>query len=115
MPGRMSTDPKRRFWQLHLSTLLLVALLGAGIQYLNWRSTRTFDYWPIPHDPLMTHSVEGPIDYYGWPKTCLVVWGENFKWQWSNLIVNGLAGLSILTAIACSSECIIRRREVRRL
>jgi hypothetical protein len=116
--------PKRKFWQVHLSTALFL-LMGVGrLLYANISNYRkgiietrkplvgeTDDGKPIVMG--IAH-VGGSSKEYGWPSTALVTaFGESY-WTVPSLFVNGVVAALILAAIGFLSEFLIRRREARK-
>jgi hypothetical protein len=105
--------PKRRFWQIHLSTAILLVFVAASLSYVNTTPHRK----KIQMGP--EYSFE--LDQQGWPF-------EIYDWEFSfgtasaihripiirkmifNVLITGL----ILLPTASLAEWLIRRREGRK-
>lgn len=140
----MSEKPKRRWFQIHLSTLLLLSMLGslAIIQSLKMTSTvgdsSTGGWKGVSYSAVYS---------IGWPRLCYfkgrmlaqkseydeitmlkppenappITVGEFFSMQpqfsyilWESLAFNIIVTVVILFGIAFTCECAIRRREARK-
>ena len=115
----MSEKTKRRWFQFHLSTALVV-MLTAGVALALSLPERAY-YWSA-HDHLAEESI-GTVR--GWPLAFHIVRmqlagdGEVFyipcpSWNYSNLFIDIASTLAALVAVAILSEAIIRRREARK-
>ena len=108
---------KRKFWQFHLSTAVLLMLVAGGLMFQN----------KIPHRlNCFSHDHPELPDVFGWPFP--VIWGDGDVWlreesrqiPWSlKAPLLGVAldfgfALLVLAALAASCEHLIRRREARK-
>jgi hypothetical protein len=99
---------KRRFWQLHLSTaivLMLIVAVGLGLNLYGF--VRTSYGFPMQRS-------------YGWPLMVAVRNLETHETLWfyssvSALVINTFIIVSFTFNIAFVLEYIIRRREARKL
>jgi hypothetical protein len=109
--------PKRKFWQFHLSTAVLLILLAGGLLWLqlcDYLAQR--QYAPLP---------PGIFASYGWPVLAYkfeynfydqgssVVQESVHRWKPLGVAVDALVALGVLVCAASFSEFLIRRREVR--
>ena len=109
---------KRRLWQIHLSTAVLMMFFAGGIMYEN----------KIPHR-LHCFTSEHPElpDVYGWPFP--VFWGDGWvilreespRIPWTlrsvslGVTLDFISAMMMLAAAAFFCEFLIRRRERRKL
>ena len=128
----MSERPRRRFWQIHLSTGIGMMILAAGLLYSNCYQHRRTDL------PMHSH-----YDSYGWP---YLIYGRLYIWRdkdvietygdedneaatmrpvndtelvqnsWSskNAMLNALVCFGLAFLMAILFEYMLRRREDRR-
>ena len=121
----MDEPPKKyRFWQLHLSTAVLLMLLIAWLAKINI----------VPSDNFRDHG-EYTVTSYGWPihiihydfKGRTDYEGKSNAWDVDDsrvgtlyrsiliaIIENLLVAISLVANVAFLSECLIRRREGRK-
>jgi hypothetical protein len=120
----MTSIPKRPFWQIHLSTAIIIMMVGGVLLGLNF-TERLVDNelirdaevkgWPFP-----------VITYAEWPspagKPVLLAGNparvkhylEIPKWHSNGIAMNALLGVLFLTATASVSEFAVRHREARK-
>jgi len=132
----MVSCPKHRFWQLHLSTAMLLMLVAGGFIGLNMRgaflSERSVEGvvvrgpgWPFPREQVTfvgideTSALREYSDWYNGDGALnhvrSVIWPRIFKRYFQSPIMdNILVGLLLLFAIWRSNEFLIRRREARK-
>ena len=98
----MSDKSKRRFWQIHLSTLLILCFATALFIWLN-----------MPRTILNDNENIGQVA--GWPYEVLVPYAGMASHHKINLVngvlKNALTGITLLLAVINLSEYLIRRRE----
>ena len=90
--------------QLHLSTLLIISLLAAGLVWLNVRAR----YYPVTT----------LLEFRGWPNPYQSEWydqPESFDWQWSNLWFNVAFCVTVLVVATFAIEWVTHKaRAVKR-
>jgi hypothetical protein len=112
--------PKRRFWQFHLSTAILMTVAAGGLFGLNL--TKHIGYRNVNMMPLgAPESVYFSYPYHGqgWP---FAFWwtllddetGSKYAFTGWDLIADLSICVAILASIFFVSESIIRRREARK-
>jgi hypothetical protein len=116
----MSEKPKRKFWQFHLSTALILTIAASIILLLNIRLRDTEEL--IDHGGGQS-SIE---QHYGWPCTVyrslpnyVLARSDVFddlksKWSFTGLLINATLSTSVLAIVILVSESIIRHRETRK-
>jgi len=102
----MSDKPKRKFWQFHLSTAVLLMFIGAVLGLENTRG-----YEPN-FEIFVVASYNGPVTCYGWPACCCLQ-TSFIQWFVPSLIINLTTGLGICSLITFISEYTIRRNDAR--
>jgi hypothetical protein len=105
----MSDKPKRRFWQLHLSTAVLMMFIASGVVGANVRRYEL-------------HIEEYPLNGYGWP--FVLYWNTNgyetetgqpmHQFDWVSLAANVCILIIILVSTGILFEWRICRREARK-
>jgi hypothetical protein len=91
--------PKRRFWQIHLSTAVVIMLTVGLFSALNFSETTYPDIY----------EVRG-CGYYGWPLTAVVTnTSDGMEVYWSTILMNAAIALSVTLNVAFISEYIARR------
>ena len=127
----MSDKPKRRFWQIHLSTAVLMMLtlgLFLGQEFSSEAVVENSDpfgpfgseYWGWPI-PLYVRYVRfgldgsgahprGPIHTYGDPSFCLLAINDTVL---DGFVIDGLVIGGGTAAVAFVCEVLIRRRSIR--
>jgi len=107
----MIDTSKRRFWQIHLSTAVVLMFVAGALLYCNVRRP------------------SGYLKTYGWPETAYLNrstayynWETNLPgthsvthFYWGNAAVDVLVAAAILIASVVVCECLVRRRERSRL
>ena len=111
----MSEKPKRRVWQVHLSTAIALMFMAGGVLWIN----SIPDIGRNPPGMLKTPIEVGSHStyiYYGWPYWCIVKEQEsrNFYWTWDGAVPNAIVVLAVFVAVAGCFEWLIRRREGRK-
>jgi hypothetical protein len=140
----MSEKPRRRFWQFHLLTLVLMALAAGGMLLLGIKVPAEVRR-SVVQDPTLTllgdlkpEDAESDPDTqyfrtenYGWPDPFLQITApvkaQGGKWipylddfapitnlLWPNLVGDLIIAIGCLGAAAFLSESILRRREARK-
>lgn len=109
----MSEMAKRRFYQIHLSTALLLMLVAGLLMLENRYGTDGNFYYNDPNWTIV-HNVPG------WPapwEECTLT-GRYYRLgkspSWIALLVNGSTGVAAILIVMCGSEWLIRRREGKR-
>ncbi len=117
MPAPTQATPARRRWfQFHLSTAIVLMFVAAGLLWINVRiDPATIVHLPyIPPDSNVTFSPPlGVADCRGWPwyfhmKPDVMSW---YEWHYGPLLGDAAVVLAILVAVAFLCEWRIRRRE----
>src|SRR6185369_10158628 len=92
-PPRGSQDmseaekPTRKFWQLHLSTAVLLLLTVGAVMLVN--SFPRYDrltVFPTKPQPGMLSHVMGRVIVYGWPEECLFSY-HGFEDHWNGFAI----------------------------
>jgi hypothetical protein len=108
------TERPRGFWQIHLSTAVVMMLVGAGCMGLNANGSIVHpdvaqlvgDVYPPSYQPPRV---------YGWPLVAhptvippapMIMW----RWNYTNLIVNICVALGLVVTSAGLVEFLVRRR-----
>jgi hypothetical protein len=90
---------KRRFWQLHLSTLILITITVSMLAYFQLHPTLTGPSMPLR----------------GWPRPVYRVdyatWGDGQSFPYEGITLDLVCCLSLIANVALISEIMIRRRE----
>jgi hypothetical protein len=117
-PESKQPAKKRRWFQFHLSTLVLLTLVASCLLWLNVRvdpaTVVQLPYVP-PGSDVMFSPPEGPADARGWPwyyhlKPEVFMW---YEWHCWALLGDLAVLLATLLAAAVLIERAIRRRERR--
>ena len=116
----MSEKPKQRFWQLHLSTLMLLMLIAAGLVGLNLRPYGGRIELGKGNSVEVTAANIEDGGLIGWP-TAMGYDGSTLDsptrtvriWSQQALAVNVLVGVLILVSVATAIEFLLHRRERR--
>jgi hypothetical protein len=100
--------------QLHLSTLLIVALLAAGAVWVNVREQDTGDEGCLIDDSVVSTCDLQPIYCMGWPfsfETWYAVRPSNDhdEWGWPSLALNVAVCLALLAVATVAIEWATRR------
>jgi hypothetical protein len=111
MSDKPNTEPpkKRRFWQIHLSTLLIVTL-ATGLMLLPNICFRSFDSmsfvrgWPYPYGEKPASPKTQWIDYYNIDPVA----------RQTRFVADVAILIALVLASASVCEWIVRRREARR-
>jgi hypothetical protein len=140
----MSDEPpkKRRFWRIHLSSLLVLTFFAGGILSLNFM--RRHDH-ECTHEMAIPTTANGQMFTWGWPfcfrrqvevqfsdavtareyfggYSIASISGNMVRFDFSEIgdnpvgaiVWNALIGLGMCTAIAVMLELFLRRREARK-
>jgi hypothetical protein len=113
-------DRHRRWFQLHLSTAIILMLLAGGFLYLNCRAQQT--YWPLTINgqireiPIPVFATEGSLSEFSYTR------GFPFTFNWFNLatgstqethllplLCNTAIGTSALVIFSALFEAALRR------
>jgi hypothetical protein len=130
----------RKWFQIHLSTAMVLMFLAGGLLWLNLRDSRELGSM-ISSEKYQGQDVyQQAVEYkFGWPFTIheglrplqprahqrgdqVFIWNEpeldllepasfDGHWVWKGLALNALFTLALLAAIALLIESIFRRRE----
>ncbi len=111
----MTPTPPRRFWQIHLSTAIVMMFVAAGLLYMNTRPQHHVIVF-APSIPSIEHEMEFDYVVYGWPFEATQMFGlpEGILDSDAGVHVNlgfdiGFA-LVVTTAITFAFEWFQRRR-----
>jgi len=118
----------RRFWQIHLSTAVVLTLVSGAIMYANFRPERMFlvsGWGPPVSEGKLPHPIYEPYIHYGWPLGFYTERApDHNETGWdataylgvrnSKLRMNCLYWLLILAATTVTLEFFVRRREARK-
>lgn len=127
----MSEKPKRKFWQFHLLTAVLMTFVMAGILWIGVSSVREHTGAAVGG---ASHEIRMIILSRGFPWTAHLEKGwargersiasdefeyerpESWQGQWcyAGLIGDIAVALSVVALVAVLSEWLIRRREARK-
>ena len=106
-------DKPHRFWQIHLSTAILLALSAGGLLFLNLRQGGLDDV-----DRMFNGTP------YGWPSVAATeYWVPDMRrwnprqeyphpleWNAGGLIINAAVAVAVIGSVAFVAEYLIRRR-----
>jgi len=117
------SDKARRFWQIHLSTAVVVMITAGGLLALNClhheHALSSTDDDGVFRGSVFEYTIwdVSPISLrYGWPSTCLETYDFNKKqnhwgrWRVRGILLNAGVACGVLTVVAFGSEYLIRRR-----
>jgi hypothetical protein len=109
-----SDKPKRKFWQFHLSTAILVMIASGPLLWLNCSPRRSKIFLAHWGDPARDYYADGFIT--GWPAPLKAVEDDGTVDAVSPIapVTNMVAGVAILLSVGFISEWLIRRREARK-
>lgn len=117
---------KRRWFQIHLSTAVLLVLTAGVLLGLNLESRNgSMVTLGMSDPPFNEHPQPGMLLHYGtssyragWPKPCYEFYIVDEKsygwWNYSGLAINAATASSIMAAAGLLSEYIIRRRAAQK-
>ena len=116
---------KRRWFQIHLSTAVVLMFVAGGLMWANLRARKV--EWDGSNIGYV--ATRSPAFDYGWPQVILndhYEWktpfdrsdltDETYKvqwWRYDNLAINIATALALFCATAFMCEWSIRRREAR--
>lgn len=105
---------RRRWFQIHLSTAVVLMVCAGGLLWLNFRALPTND----PAFKEMFFELEGsPWFMRGWPWVwedwSFPIFGAGPRYYWGHLVLDVGVAFLILTSVAAFMEFLIRRREAR--
>jgi len=116
----MSEKPKRRRWQLHLSTLIMLSLVAGGLVHLNFSRSKgrlVIYVGDIDGAGPERQSVENGAEWYGFPFVAIVSKPKLdlrvYAWL-SGIVANLIVSVFSLYIIAVILEWLIRRHEARK-
>ena len=107
----MSDNPRRAWFQIHLSTAIVLMFVAGVLNYANWiwveREFKGGDIWicrgmPVPFD--------------GYPKVSPFPPSSAMDYRYTDyrfMVANIVVGLILLALIGVICEYLIRRREAR--
>ena len=107
--------PQRKFWQFHLSTMMLLSIVVAGLLYV-------FDHGPLYGEREdgkqvvigVYHADGAECKRYGWPIVCVATVSGKSYWGTADVVFNAVSAFWILGTMAVFSEWLIRRRKARK-
>jgi hypothetical protein len=119
VPAPDRPPPKRRFWQIHLSTAVVMMVVAGFLAFLNF-SKETFNLGERPYNYFRSSE---QFESYGWPWKWLTRQEgtvQDFElrpmagrpWEFKLLSLTGsmVVALLMLTGTAVALEYLIRRR-----
>jgi hypothetical protein len=111
----MSEPNTRRFWQIHLSTALVLTIISGGFIWENTQKRRSI----IEQDRTGPKPTSYRVaDVKGWPLILTVVNEEGSESlrvvPWLGFIINGSFLVFLLAIAAASCELLMQRREGRK-
>ena len=112
----MSNKPKRRC-QIHLSTVIVMMLLGAVILGLNVlpHSSAPKDIQEIVSYASMEYVFSKPATFtYGWPMRFIISDLHAFCGSEYAPLLNIVVGVALVVVLGVAMEYLIRRREARK-
>ena len=126
----MSDNPKRRFWQIHLSTAVVLMFVTGSILCLNVCCRRHLG-WQYHEKAFLGANVTGVQEDYlkdpfeiGWPlysirnfvevSPMMVKSSPVYLVSWSAIMTNLIVGLFCIFMATLTCEFLIRRREGRK-
>jgi hypothetical protein len=125
-PRAMSDKPRRPWFQIHLSTAIVLMFVAGGIGSINLRVTRTERTESVFSSIVGEGHADDKFTYYGWPcdsfyelSTVEKDGTEYFydspirRWMPKGIIVNIFAAMISLIAVWYACEWLLRRREAR--
>jgi len=120
--GVQMRNPTRRFWQIHLSTAVMLMFVAGGLLWLNFNARFLGNTVIQPSDSRLLTPIEVPamsqvyVQGFPWNATGYCDIREQRIRTWSNedLLFDIMVSASILAAIWLFSELIIRYREARK-
>jgi hypothetical protein len=102
--------PKRRFWQIHLSTAVVMMVVASVCLFVNlqWRFSESSTY-------SSADDVPGEIQIQGWPFAAQKrFWGYGREWyrqiEGYGLVADAVCMFVVVAGVATLSEYLIRRR-----
>ena len=117
----MSDKPKRRFWQIHLSTAVILMLFAAGMCRMNTVGKEylvpdlpTHYYFLKFGTPVTAYVYPTPAWIQGVPSHYLSrLLGERYGWCAEGVLIDAACSALILFAVGALLEFLIRHRERR--
>ena len=122
----MSDKPKRRLWQIHLSTAIVLMFVAGVLIFLNISPHQAEENWGKMEDFVSG----GQHITYGFPRECFDDEANQMNtyftrytnvhgfvlsiWKTNNLIIDVLFAITIFVAVTIACEWLIRRREARK-
>ena len=116
----MTSSPKRPWFRFHLLTAVLMMVAAGYLLRQNCMRVETetgSDMAAADAMVRMTAYVTDPYYVYGWPSTIYSTGKFDLyvpHWHFKGVIINASTAISVLVAVACVSEWLIRRREARK-
>jgi hypothetical protein len=107
---------KRKWFQIHLSTAIIMMLASSVLLWVNLLPREQFlDFIPIPPKQGMTFSITSERISYGWPQRCFDYYTPEYQfWSSRNLCIDCGTAIGVVLVVAFCCENVIRRREVRK-
>ena len=116
----MNGPKKRRWFQIHLSTAVVLMITSGVLLWANLTTEPEVEMWSVSRNMTNWHTI---IRGRGWPIRRARIFPSNkfpkdvlrrFKqneWEFDAIALNGLIALTILAALGVTLEWMIRRRE----
>ena len=107
--ARWRTVGQFRFWQIHLSTAIILMFAVGCLMWANLSeypapfndsAKKSHHGWPFPADSKYVATESGGLSWH---------W-----WHFQQIIANSIVGFFIILMVTIASEWLIRRREVRK-
>ena len=105
----MTDKPRRAWFQLHLSTAIVLMFVAGGLLWANIRVQEVSSIYPFPF--LIEYARGWPMLYLNYSRVGAPP--NDQYWTWLNLLINLLCSIGLLTVVAAISERVLRRREAR--
>jgi len=101
----MIDTPKRRFWQIHLSTAVMLMFVASAMLWFNVNSNE------VPQlDAENRFTTEVAMISRGWPFSALVTDPTSYEVYWTGVLMNLLCAGIVLSFAAVSFESVLNKQ-----